>query len=282
MAAITTADVRAYVAQRLAERTIHRKAYVITRKDGSQHHIPACERSTGGTSHGQINRELTILKRAFTLACQAGKLLVRPYIPMLKESNTRTGFFEAQQLEGVIRHLPTALQPVIRFAYITGWRIDSEVLPIEWRNVDFAAGEVRLDPHVAKNDEGRVFPFTRELRTLLEAQHAEHERLQKAGQIVPLVFIGLVAKGRRGPKSPRKIKPFNKAWKTACEAAGCPGRIPHDLRRTDIRNLVRAGIPERVAMQLSGHETRSVFERYNIVSGSDLKAAARALDAARA
>src|SRR5215471_19612383 len=171
MAAITTADVRAYVAQRLAERTIHRKAYVITRKDGSQHHIPACERSTGGTSHGQINRELTILKRAFTLACQAGKLLVRPYIPMLKESNTRTGFFEAQQLEGVIRHLPTALQPVIRFAYITGWRIDSEVLPIEWRNVDFAAGEVRLDPHVAKNDEGRVFPLTVELRRLLEARH---------------------------------------------------------------------------------------------------------------
>src|SRR5262249_35895620 len=115
-------------------------------------------------------RELTILKRAFSLACQAGKLLVCPHIPLLKESNTRTGFFESEQIECVIHQLSPALQPVIRFAYITGWRIDSEVLPLQWRNVDFAAGEVRLDPHVAKNGDGRVFPFTMELRALLEQQ----------------------------------------------------------------------------------------------------------------
>ena len=71
---------------------------------------------------------------------------------------------------------------------------------------------------------------------------------------------------------------FNKAWRRARIAAGCPGRIPHDFRRTAVRNLVRAGVPERVAMQLTGHKTRAVFERYNIVSPGDLRDAAQRLD----
>jgi integrase len=76
------------------------------------------------------------------------------------------------------------------------------------------------------------------------------------------------------------ITSFNKAWKVACRKAGCPGKIPHDLRRTAVRNFVRNGIPERVPMQLTGHKTASVFQRYNIVSDGDLREAAVKMNAA--
>ena len=170
---------------------------------------------------------------------------------------------------------------MITFAYITGWRITDEVLPLEWRQVDFQAGEVRLEPGTTKNKQGRTFPFTDELRSLLEAQQAEHLRLAKAGHLFPQVFFREVAKGRGGQKAPKRITSFYKAWRHACRAAGCPGRILHDFRRTAIRNMIRRGVSERVAMLMCGHKTRSVFERYNIVSNTDLKEAAQKLNAAR-
>jgi excisionase family DNA binding protein len=164
--------------------------------------------------------------------------------------------------------------PAVRIPSPRGWRIPSDVLPLQWRHVDFEARVVRLDPHTTKNDEGRTFPFTDALQELLEAQKAEHDRLKAEEVLCPWVFhrTGKKVKGKR-------ITRFTKAWRKACEKAGTPGRIPHDLRRTAVRNLVRAGIPERVAMQLTGHKTRSVFERYNIVSECDLVEAAKKLNA---
>jgi integrase len=171
---------------------------------------------------------------------------------------------------------------VVRVAYITGWRIHAELLPLEWRQVDFAAGEIRLDPGTTKNDDGRVFPMTAALRSVLEAQQQAHKQLQQAGHVVPWVFWRMVAEGRGGPKKPRKLVRFTKAWKAACRAACCPGRIPHDMRRSAVRNLVRAGVPQTVAMRLTGHKTDSVFRRYDIVSPDDLRMAVERLDAATA
>ena len=229
------------------------------------------KRQQEGASNGEINRELTAIKRAFNLGCQAGRILARPYIPMLKENNVRTGFFGREQFESIRDHLPEDIQPVATFAYITGWRIRSEVLPLPLCQVDFNVGTVRLEPGTTKNEEARIFPFTEELRAVFESQRAKADALKKEGVICPWVFH------RHG----KRIKEFRRSWKTACEKAGLPGRIPHDFRRTAVRNLVRAGIPEAVAMKMTGHKTRSVFERYNIVNEGDLVEAARKLDLAR-
>jgi len=144
------------------------------------------------------------------------------------------------------------------------------------------AGEVRLDPGTTKNREGRVFYFSAELRELLESQRKLADRLQREkGMIVPHVFFHLVEMkdGTLGKKSgaPIAASGFYHAWCRARIAAGCPAGIPHDLRRTAIRNMVRAGVSERVAMKLSGHKTRSVFDRYNVVSDGDLREASRRL-----
>lgn len=270
MASITTADIRAYVAHRQAQRTVLIKAFTFTARDGTPRQVPEQRRAVAGVSASEINRELTALKRMFNLAIQAGKLLQKPHIPLLKEDNVRVGFFEREQFLAVLKRLPEAVRPVATFAYITGWRIDSEVLPLEWRQVDLQAGEVRLDPGRTKNGEGRTFPLTRDLRDVLEQQRALTGSLQRRLDLVcPYVFH------REG----RPIRSFRTVFRTACTEAGCPGRVLHDFRRTAVRNLVRAGIPERVAMQLTGHKTRSVFERYNIVSVGDLRDAGNRLDA---
>jgi integrase len=142
------------------------------RKANSRRHVPEQRRTVASVSNGEINRELTALKRMFNLAIQAGKLLQKPHIPFLNEDNVRVGFFERDQFLTMLSRLPESVRPVATFAYITGWRIDSEVLPLEWRQVDFGAGEVRLDPGKTKNGEGRTFPMTRDLRELLDQQRA--------------------------------------------------------------------------------------------------------------
>ena len=270
MASITTADIREYIDSRQKETTMVRRAFTFTARDGTPRQVPEQRRTITGVSNAEINRELTALKRMFNLAIQAGKLLQKPHIPLLKEDNVRVGFFERDQFLAVLAHLPEPVRPAASFAYLTGWRIDSEVLSLEWRQVDFGAGEVRLDPGKTKNGEGRTFPMTRELREVLEQQRAITENHQRQFKVVcPRVFH----------RSGRPIKSFRVAFRSACAGAGCPGRVLHDFRRTAVRNLVRAGIPERVAMQMTGHKTRSVFERYNIVSAGDLREAARRLDA---
>jgi integrase len=159
-------------------------------------------------------------------------------------------------------NLPEHLRGLATFAYKTGWRIQ-EVCALTWAQVDLKAGIVRLEPGDTKNDDGRTVYLDEEV---LEVFQAHDEKRRKLGTALPWVFLNEDGTDR--------VKRFDKAWGSACKEAGIPGRLFHDLRRTAVRNMVRAGVPERVAMMVSGHKTRSVFERYNIVSDADLRLAA--------
>ena len=197
----------------------------------------------------------------------------------------RSGFFEREQFEAVRRCLPDYLRPVVTFMYVTGWRSRSEVFPLQWHQVDFAAGTVRLEPGSTKNKDGRMFYLTPELREVLEAQRAATEKLtRETGRIIPWVFH------RRGAP----ILSMYTAWANACLRAGLATktvtvengrrvvkitaqRIPHDLRRTAVRNLERAGVLRSTAMKMTGHKTESVYRRYAIVSDVDLREGAAKL-----
>ncbi|HKW00738.1 MAG TPA: tyrosine-type recombinase/integrase [Vicinamibacterales bacterium] len=252
MTSITTADMRAFVVERQREEKDD---------DGKV--------TKRAASNAEINRELAALRRAFRLAVRAGRLVQCPYVPMLQERNTRRGFLEADQITAICSALPEEVRPVVKFAYATGWRTRSEILPLEWRNVDWGGRCVRLDAHTTKNGEARSFPFTTDLETILKCQLAIHETLKKAGRVVPFVFH----------RDGERIKEFRTAWKNACKAAGCPGRLIHDMRRSAVRTFERAGVPRSVAMSIVGHKTESIYRRYAIVDEAMQREAAVRLDA---
>ncbi|MEZ4586106.1 MAG: site-specific integrase [Gemmatimonadales bacterium] len=219
------------------------------------------DRLAEGAARATVAAELAALRRGFTLAIQAGRLLGRPHFPTLSLDNARQGFVSDADFGRLAAALPVDIAAPIRFAFLTGWRLRSEVLPLAWDRVDFEAGEVRL--FTSKNGEPRVFPFSAlpELADLLEGQRQVTREVEKTRHcIVPRVFH------RNG----RPIRDLRGAWEAACKAAGILGLVPHDLRRSAVRRLERAGVPRSVAMKLTGHKTESVYRRYAIVAKSDL------------
>jgi integrase len=218
-------------------------------------------------SNAEINRELAALRRAFRLAVRAGRLVQCPHVPMLREQNVRRGFLEPVQIAAICAALPEPLRPIVKFAYATGWRTASEVLPLEWRNVDRAGRCVRLDPGTTKNGEGRSFPFTADIEKILKDQLAIHEALKKADKVVLYVF------NRNG----ERIWQFRTSWKNACKAAGCPGKLIRDMRRSAVRTFERAGVPRSVATSIVGHKTESIYRRYAIVDEAMQREAAARL-----
>lgn len=216
-----------------------------------------------------INRELALLRRAFYLGTKTEPIKVArvPLIPRLTEGPARRGFFERADLDRLVAELPKDIAAIARFAYFTGCR-KAEILSLRWDWVDLVDALVSLPGEITKSGEPRSIPLVAEIVSDLSALKAERDEYWST---CPWVF------SRAG----RPIKDFYSSWRAACERANLPEgtRLLHDMRRSGVRNMVRAGIPERVAMSISGHKTRSVFDRYNIVNKTDIKEARSRLEA---
>ena len=241
---ITTEDIKRYITKRQAEPT----------------------RLGTPPENATLNRELSALKRLLSLAAQATppKLYKVPHIPLLREDNVRQGFVEYEDYLAVKAAAPDYLRPIITMAFYTGCR-RGEILSLKWSQVDLNRRLIRLNPGETKNREGRVVYMGEELYEALAELKAQRDW---SWPDCESVFT----------RSGEPIKSFKKAWRSTCKAVGLEDLLFHDLRRSAVRNLVRSGVPERVAMQISGHKTRSVFDRYNIVSESDMAQAAKAVD----
>lgn len=228
------------------------------------------DRMKAGASNGEINRELAIVKRAFALATRARKVHTRPFVEMLPEAPPRARFFEHGDFERVCGLLPPEIAALARFCYITGWRWKSAVRPLTWAQINMAADTITIDAGKTKGGEPRIFVMTSERRKLLKTRRVATDALElRTGKPCALVFH------RNG----EPLVSFYGTWRAASTAAKVPGRLLHDLRRTAIRNLVRAGVSESVAMKMCGHKTRAIFDRYNVSSEKDLHAAAALLSA---
>jgi integrase len=219
------------------------------------------ERLAAGMAPASINRELAAIKRAFAIAVQQDRLSGAPYIKMLAESTPRQGFLRAPDLEHLVRHLPEDLRDFTRFAYRIGARKDA-IAELTWADVDRDEQTItfRAEHDKAKQTRTISYKGVREIFEIIERRWAARVMGER---LIALVFH----------RSGRKVRQFAKSWRKATTAAGVPGLLFHDLRRSAVRNMVNAGIGEAVAMKVSGHKTASIFRRYAIISADDTAAA---------
>jgi integrase len=218
-----------------------------------------------GVSNDTVNGSLRLLRRMLNIAHEDKKIQVVPKIRLLKSSPARKGFLAKAQFDSLVSFLPVNLKPLVTFLYYCGVRL-GEATQIEWRQVDLRGALIRLEEDQTKNSEARTVPLPDVLVRMLE----------RIGPGEGFVF---------------DATNLRKDWQKACVAAGLgsltevegkpdpryTGLIIHDLRRSAIKNLMNVGVNEKVAMKISGHKTRAVFDRYHIVDTEDVVDAMRRL-----
>jgi len=195
------------------------------------------------------------------------------HIPRLKENNIRIGFLEEEQYRLLLAELPERLKLLLVIAYHTGVR-KGDLLRIRVEQIDLRHKQIRLNAGETKNDEGRVLPIYGEMGPLIARALATRRQEAKRSKEFPSPWLFHDERGL-------PILSFYKAWSAACARANVPGQLFHDLRRSAVRNMERAGIPRSVAMKIiSGHKTEAVYRRYAIVSEQDIADAGARLEEA--
>jgi len=253
------------------------------------------KRKEAGAANATINRETSIIKRAFTLAIDQGILRQGPKVSRLSEAhNVRRGFPTPEQLNAVIGKIeampedryPRIVRAIIIAIAKYGWRTSEflgnkrrKIEAMQWTQIDFAAGTISL--LASKNGEARPdIPMTGQLLEVMQEMReytdkVQREQSRETGRIEPIKWVF--------HRDGEKVAGINKVWKEATKQAGCPGLLLHDFRRGAVRRLTRCpGISRELAMSLTGHRTESVFKRYNIIDAADLERGADALEALEA
>jgi integrase len=232
------------------------------------------EKSNKGTpiSPSTINRELSLLRNAMRTAAHNSPPLISlsciPRFPITNEDAcARQGFIDDPEFERLIVELPSYLAPITTVGYQSGVRL-GELEAIEWSQVDFIAQLIRLASGRTKGGKPRTCPFIGNMQEVLVAAKAERDKYWPE---CDLVFHRLG----------QPLIDFRGAWDSAVGRAGLQGLEFHDLRRSGVRNLSRSGVPEAVIMRITGHKTRAMFDRYNIVNEGDLADAANRVKAYR-
>jgi integrase len=217
------------------------------------------ERRRDGVGSAAINRSLACMRRMLTIAKRAKKIHDVPYIEFLKEPPARKGFLTVEKFDELVALLPTHLRPLVTLLYYCGTRI-GEALQIEWTQVNLNSRTIRLEPEQTKTDEARVLPLPPVLWDML-TRIKPKTGLAFDGTNLRKEWVKACAECGLGTLTKVEDRPYDPIYS---------GLTLHDLRRSAVRNLVNAGVPERVAMSISGHKTRSVFDRYHIVSTEDV------------
>ena len=209
---------------------------------------------------GTINKELAALRRALNLAHHRGLIPAPIHIAAKPLDNARQGFLEDSQFDRLKAELPEHLRCITIMAYCVGQRRGT-LTAIDKADVDLAARKIHIRAkQFANKAKPRVLPIYGDMIPALEAQ------MQTPGRAL-FTYQG------------ERLNTFYKAWAGACERAGLKGFLFHDLRRSAVRNMVRGGLREEVAMGITGHKTRHVFQRYNIIDEKDIRDAVQKLEA---